>query len=149
MIAEIFIGAFAVSFLCSFFINAVTRGIAKKNNILIDLPNKSRKFHKRTTPLTGGLSIFLGSILAVYLMQELGIFSIRQTFYQYAILTCSAIIIISFLFDDIAELNSLTRLFIQILVSLICVIWSETYLVNLGNLFGFGLIVLNEPTIFY
>jgi len=145
MNTEIIFGAFVISFLCSFFVNAVTRGIARKNNILIDLPNKSRKFHKRATPLTGGISIFLGSILAIYLMQELGIFSIQQTFYQHAILTCSAIIVISFLFDDAMELNSLIRLFIQIFVSIIFVIWSEAYLENLGDLFGYGLIILNEP----
>ena len=75
---EIIIGAFIISFLCSFFINAVARGIARKNNILIDLPDKNRKFHKRATPLTGGVSIFLGSILAIYLMQIMGIFSIRK-----------------------------------------------------------------------
>ena len=104
---EIIIGAFIISFLCSFFINAVARGIARKNNILIDLPDKNRKFHKRATPLTGGISIFLGSILSIYLMQILGIFSIEQSYFQHAILVCGAIIVISFLFDDAIELNSL------------------------------------------
>jgi UDP-GlcNAc:undecaprenyl-phosphate GlcNAc-1-phosphate transferase len=142
---SIIFGAFAISFLCSFFINAVARGIAKKNKILIDLPDKNRKFHKRATPLTGGISIFLGSILAIYLMQIMGIFSIQQTLYQYAILTCGAIIVISFLFDDAIELSSIVRLFIQTLVALICVMWSGTYLINLGDLFGFGYISLNQP----
>ena len=142
---EITIGAFIISFLCSFFINAVARGIARKNKILIDLPDKNRKFHKRATPLTGGLSIFLGSILAIYLMQILGIFSIQQTYYQWAILTCSAIIVITFLIDDAMELNSYVRLCLQMFVALICVIWSDTYLINLGDLFGFGYILLNEP----
>ena len=142
---EIIIGAFIISFLCSFFINALTRGIARKNNILIDLPDKNRKFHKRATPLTGGISIFLGSILAIYLMQILGIFSIQQTYYQFAILACCGIIIIGFLFDDAIELNSSIRLFLQIFVALICIIWSDTYLINLGDLFGFGFILLNEP----
>lgn len=142
---EIIFGAFVISFLCSFFVNAVARGIARKNKILIDLPDRNRKFHKRASPLTGGLSIFIGSILSIYLMQILGIFSIQQTYYQFAILVCGAIIVISFLFDDAMELSSFTRLFIQTLVALICVIWSETYLINLGDLSGFGFIVLSEP----
>ena len=145
MTNEIIIGAFIISFLCSFFINAVARGIARKNNILIDLPDKNRKFHKRATPLTGGISIYIGSILSIYLMQILGIFSIEQSYYQHAILVCGAIIVISFLFDDAIELNSLLRLFIQILVALVFVVWSNAYLINLGDLFGFGSIILSKP----
>ena len=71
-------------------------------------------------------------------MQILGIFSIQQTYYQWAILTCSAIIVITFLIDDAMELNSYVRLCLQMFVALICVIWSDTYLINLGDLFGFG-----------
>ena len=141
---EIVFGAFAVSLLCSFFVNAVTRGIARKYKILIDLPDKNRKFHKRATPLTGGISIFLGSILAIYLMQILGIFSLQQSYDQYATIACGAIIVISFLFDDAMELSSFVRLFFQIFVALIWIIWSETYLVNLGDLFGFGFLSLNQ-----
>ena len=104
-----------------------------------------RKFHKRATPLTGGISIYLGSILSIYLMQILGIFSVEQSYFQHAILVCGAIIVISFLFDDAIELNSLLRLLIQIFIALVFVIWSDAYLINLGDLFGFGFIVLNKP----
>ena len=145
MNSEIIFGAFIISFLCSFFINAVSRGIARKNKIFIDLPDKNRKFHKRSTPLTGGISIFLGSILAIYLMGALGIYSIQQTLYQYAVLTCSALIVITFLIDDAKELSSSIRLFAQTFIAFIIVIWSETYLINLGDLFGIGLIILNKP----
>ena len=48
---------FLISILASFFTNAIFRSIAK-NKILIDLPDKNRKFHKRPTPLTGGVSIY-------------------------------------------------------------------------------------------
>ena len=145
MNAEVIFGAFVISFLCSFFLNAATRGVARKNNILIDLPDRNRKFHKRATPLTGGISIFLGSLLAIFLIGELGIYSIKQTYYEYAILACSLIIVFTFLFDDAKELSSLVRLFIQVLVASICVIWSETYLINLGNIFGTGLVILDKP----
>ena len=39
------------------------RNIAREKNWLIDIPNKSRKFHHRPTPLTGGIAIQLSMIL--------------------------------------------------------------------------------------
>ena len=78
-------------------------------------------------------------------MQILGIFSLKQTYDQYATIACGAIIVISFLFDDAKELSSFVRLFLQIFVALIWVIWTDTYLINLGDLFGFGFIALNQP----
>jgi len=40
-------------------VNYMARNIARRNEILVDLPDKSRKFHKRPTPLTGGIAIFI------------------------------------------------------------------------------------------
>ena len=40
------------------------RIIAKKNNFLIDRPDKYRKFHKNPTPLTGGIGISFGIIFS-------------------------------------------------------------------------------------
>ena len=31
----------------------------QKYNILVDIPDRSRKFHKRATPLTGGIGILI------------------------------------------------------------------------------------------
>ena len=42
---------------------------------------------------------FIGH-LAIYLMQILGIFSLQQSYDQYATIACGAIIVICFLFDD-------------------------------------------------
>ena len=44
------------SIFASITFNGFFRNIAKTNNILIDIPEKSRKFHDRATPLTGGIS---------------------------------------------------------------------------------------------
>ena len=43
--------------------NGMLRNIAREKNWLIDIPNKSRKFHHRPTPLTGGIAIQLSMIL--------------------------------------------------------------------------------------
>ena len=53
-----------LAFLASVAFNGFFRTIAKKNNILIDIPDKSRKFHFRATPLTGGFGIFFGIIIS-------------------------------------------------------------------------------------
>lgn len=44
------------------------RNFARANNILIDIPNKSRKFHFRPTPLIGGVSIHAAILLSSVLM---------------------------------------------------------------------------------
>jgi UDP-GlcNAc:undecaprenyl-phosphate GlcNAc-1-phosphate transferase len=60
-----------ISFFASITFNGFFRSIAKKNKILIDLPDKSRKFHKRATPLTGGISIFAACLLSAFLLEGL------------------------------------------------------------------------------
>tara|TARA_B100000886_G_scaffold179131_1_gene122790 strand:- start:409 stop:1785 length:1377 start_codon:yes stop_codon:yes gene_type:complete len=52
-----------LAFFASITFNGFFRNIAKKYNILIDIPDKSRKFHFRPTPLTGGIGIFFSIIL--------------------------------------------------------------------------------------
>jgi UDP-GlcNAc:undecaprenyl-phosphate GlcNAc-1-phosphate transferase len=53
-----------LAFLASVTFNGIFRTVAKNNNILIDIPDKSRKFHFRATPLTGGFGIFFGIIIS-------------------------------------------------------------------------------------
>ena len=52
-------------------INSALRNLAKKNQILIDIPDRSRKFHKRATPLTGGMSIILSVLISAELYLDL------------------------------------------------------------------------------
>ena len=53
-----------MSFFASLVSNAWLRILAKKNNFLIDRPDKYRKFHKDPTPLTGGIGITFGIIFS-------------------------------------------------------------------------------------
>ena len=59
------------SIFASITFNGFFRNIAKTNNILIDIPEKSRKFHDRATPLTGGISIYVGVLVSALLLSGL------------------------------------------------------------------------------
>ena len=63
MLNSLAVSILLLAFFASVSFNGFFRNIAKKNNFLIDIPDKSRKFHFRATPLTGGLGIFFGIIV--------------------------------------------------------------------------------------
>ena len=65
------INSLLLAFFASITFNGFFRAIAKKNNFLIDIPDKSRKFHFRATPLTGGMGIFFGILVSGILMSGL------------------------------------------------------------------------------
>ena len=64
MIKIIPVALFFLSFFASLISNLWLRILAKKNNFLIDRPDKHRKFHKNPTPLTGGIGITFGIIFS-------------------------------------------------------------------------------------
>ena len=59
---------FLLAFFASITFNGFFRNIAKQNKILIDIPDKSRKFHFRATPLTGGIGIFFSILVSGLLL---------------------------------------------------------------------------------
>ena len=59
-----------LAFFASIVFNGFFRNIAKKNKILIDIPDKSRKFHFNETALTGGLGIFCSILVSVMLLTD-------------------------------------------------------------------------------
>ena len=71
MLDSLAISILLLAFFASITFNGFFRNIAKKNNFLIDIPDKSRKFHFRATPLTGGIGIFIGIIIAGILLTGL------------------------------------------------------------------------------
>jgi len=60
-----------LAFFSSITFNGFFRNIAKKKEVLIDIPDKSRKFHFRATPLTGGIGIFCGILISGLLLTGL------------------------------------------------------------------------------
>ena len=68
MLFSIAVTLLVLSFFASIVLTGFFRNIARANNILIDIPNKSRKFHFRPTPLIGGISIHAAMLLSSVLM---------------------------------------------------------------------------------
>ena len=68
MLFSIAVTLLFLSFFASVVFTGFLRDIAKKRNFLIDLPNKSRKFHFRPTPLVGGIAIHASMLLSTLLM---------------------------------------------------------------------------------
>tara|TARA_B100000989_G_scaffold117809_1_gene86649 strand:- start:989 stop:2290 length:1302 start_codon:yes stop_codon:yes gene_type:complete len=64
MIKIIPVALFFLSFFASLVSNAILRKISNKFNVLLDNPDKKRKFHKNPTPLTGGIGISIGIIFS-------------------------------------------------------------------------------------
>ena len=71
MINGLALSILLLAFFASVSFNGFFRSIAKKNKLLIDIPDKSRKFHFRATPLTGGLGIFFGILISGILISGL------------------------------------------------------------------------------
>jgi len=69
-----------ISFFASITFNGFFRNIAKKKGIFIDIPDKSRKFHFRATPLTGGISIFTAMIITGVLLNGLTLVPVERSF---------------------------------------------------------------------
>tara|TARA_A100001388_G_scaffold96647_1_gene70355 strand:+ start:1465 stop:2853 length:1389 start_codon:yes stop_codon:yes gene_type:complete len=68
MLNSLAVSILLLAFFASVSFNGFFRSIAEKNNFLIDIPDKSRKFHFRATPLTGGLGIFFGILISAILI---------------------------------------------------------------------------------
>ena len=71
MLDSLAISILLLAFFASITFNGFFRNIANKNNFLIDIPDKSRKFHFRATPLTGGIGIFFAIIISGILLTGL------------------------------------------------------------------------------
>ena len=71
MLNSLAISIFLLAFFASITFNGFFRNVAKRNNLLIDIPDKSRHFHFRPTPLTGGLGIFFGIVVTGLLLTGL------------------------------------------------------------------------------
>ena len=68
MLFSIAVTLLFLSFFASVVLTGYLRNIARANKLLIDIPDKSRKFHFRPTPLIGGLSIHASMLLSSLLM---------------------------------------------------------------------------------
>ena len=103
---------------------------------LVDMPG-GRKQHRSLVPLVGGLGMFGG--LAVAALAEGGLLTANA-----ALLAGLALLILVGVVDDRKELSPKIRFLIQAMAALIMVYWGGIRLDNLGNLFGFGNVILGN-----
>lgn len=131
-----------ISIIASLAINSLLRNLAEEKQFLIDLPDRSRKFHKRPTPLIGGLSIFIAIIISGKLYIDLNSLNGYIPDFTYQLIIASIPLLGLFLIDDVKGLKPSIRMLIQFLVTLYVILSTGVYLQNFGNLFGFGDIYL-------
>ena len=135
---NILIDYLIISAMVSIAINYIARNIAKTNNILVDLPDRSRKFHKRPTPLTGGIAIFISLLISGKIYIDLNDLNDFIPFFSAMLFVASFFIIIVFLIDDNRGIRPAYRLIAQSVATYFVIYSTGIYLENLGNLFGFG-----------
>ena len=128
--------------MASLAINSVLRNFAKEKKLLVDIPDRSRKFHKRATPLTGGIGILLAVIISTEIYLDINNLKGYMPEFSQKLYIASIPLLLLFLIDDFKSLRPLYRLIIQVMLSLYVIFSTDIYLSNLGNLFGFGEIQL-------
>ena len=131
-----------ISIIASIAINSILSNYAKTNNILVDIPDRSRKFHSRPTPLTGGVGIFIGLVLSGKLYIDLNNLNGYVPEFTYYLMVSSLPILLLFLIDDYKGLKVSQRLLIQACITLFMIYTTGIQLKSFGNLLGFGSINL-------
>jgi UDP-GlcNAc:undecaprenyl-phosphate GlcNAc-1-phosphate transferase len=117
-----------IFFIKAFFKPAIAIG-------LIDIPC-GRKTHSGTVPLIGGLAVFISIYLSAILH--------RQLFDEFRLFFASLFILVSIgVLDDIYTLSPRSRFLAQIAAALLMIFPGQLRLTNLGNLLGFGDIILH------
>ena len=135
---KIIIDYLIISIMASLAINSILRNFAKEKKLLVDIPDRSRKFHHRPTPLTGGIGILLATFISAEIFLDLNNLRGYVPEFTYNLYLCSIPLLIFFLIDDFKTLRPIYRISIQIILSLYMVYSTDVYLNNFGNLFGFG-----------
>ena len=127
-----------ISIIASMTINSILRNFAKKNNFLVDLPDRSRKFHKRPTPLTGGIGILVALLISGKLYIDLNSLAGYVPEFTFQLMLISIPLLGLFLIDDLKGLSARVRILIQCLLTIYMILSTDIYIESLGNLFGFG-----------
>ena len=127
-----------ISIIASLTVNSFLRNYAKKYKILVDIPDTSRKFHKRPTPLTGGIGILIALLISGKLYIDLNNLTGYVPEFTFQLMVISIPLVILFLIDDFKELKPLFRILIQVALSIYMIQSTGVYLETLGNLFGTG-----------
>ncbi|WP_366556929.1 UDP-N-acetylglucosamine--undecaprenyl-phosphate N-acetylglucosaminephosphotransferase [Pseudoalteromonas sp.] len=115
--------------LCSFLSLLVFRKFAIFIN-LVDQPN-ARKHHSGSIPLVGGLAVFV--VVFSYLLIFPHTISSSLLY-----LFCASTLLFVGVLDDLYDISFRFRLLLQIVISILMMIFGGLFLSHVGNLFGFG-----------
>jgi UDP-GlcNAc:undecaprenyl-phosphate GlcNAc-1-phosphate transferase len=127
---------FFITLLCCF----IGCLIAKRLNLL-DSPDGLRKIHIGEIPLAGGFSLYL-SILVVTLLLSDKVEILPDEFI--VLFFVSFLVLLLGIFDDLKSLPISFRFIVQIVASWIVILLTDSYLKDLGDLFGMGNIYLGQ-----
>jgi len=124
---------------CTFILLFFCFSILFKKLGIVDKPDGIRKIHKGEIPMSGGFSFFASFLLIIFFIEPgiskegfVGIQEVKQ------VLFISPIILFLGVWDDIKPLPTSIRLIFQIFASWLVIIITDVYLLNLGDLLGFG-----------
>ena len=100
---NIIIDYLIISIMASLAINSVLRNFAKEKKLLVDIPDRSRKFHKRATPLTGGIGILLAVIISTEIYLDMNNLKGYMPEFSQKLYIASIPLLLLFLIDDFIE----------------------------------------------
>lgn len=120
--------------LISFFSIVIFNALAPRLGLL-DQPAE-RKIHTHTTPLVGGIAIYIATFMGCLLLLPL-----HSVFVQLFLISCGLIVLLGAL-DDQRNLGVAIRLVSQVLITSILIFGADSYLHYLGNILGRGAIDL-------
>ena len=127
-----------ISIIASMAINSILRNYAKEKNILIDLPDRNRRFHDRPTPLTGGLGTLIALLISGKLYIDLNDLNGYVPEFTFQLILTSIPLVLIFLIDDYKPVKAYKRIIVQIILSLYMIYTTGVYISSFGNIFGFG-----------
>ena len=130
MIEGLHFTAAGLAFLLTTLILLMLQPVASRLNLL-DHPNDTRKDHAHPTPVTGGIAILIGCVVAFFGMQA-------STTGVEAFSAAAVLLVVVGLYDDLYDLRWYWRILAQVLASLIIIYWSGVRVEQLGPLFGMG-----------
>ena len=125
------------AFLLAFFISLITVPLLRRWAIRtdnLDIPDE-RKVHEHAIPRLGGIAIVLSFLFTVLIFLEINMM-LR------GLLFGLLIIFMIGLLDDLVGLSAKQKFVGQIVAALLTVLVAQLYITNLGNLFGFGPVIL-------
>lgn len=127
--------------------NAILRKFSKSYSFLIDQPDKSRKFHARPTPLTGGLGIYIGMLISCFVILNLVNQNYDNLIYIVPYLLFSFLCIAVFIIDDLYNISPKLRLIFQSSIVGGLLLATGIKITYLPDLLGFGDIDLGFASI--